>query len=500
MSVIASLAKETLIYGLSYSLGRVINFLLVTSYLTYRVFTGEDGYFAIYQDLYFYIGLLLGVLTLRMETTYFRFVSEDKYSEWIYPLATQAVFSISVFFTGVLIIGEREVLSFLNYEGEFRGHLYIAIGILICDVFSSLPFAKLRYEKRPKRYAWIKLSGLLLNIFLVLFIFECLPLIVPTFINLISTSSQKLYMVLISNFLASILSLLLLHKEIKDGLRLVNWSLLKPVLRYSWPLILVTLSYTIIQNGYTSFLKYILPGESLENLRMSDSLVAATRLAVIMNLFVTAFNYGVEPFFFRYAGKKNSGEAYATISLFFIICASAIYIFTCINLGLFANLLGPTYRKAIYLVPILLMGNIFAGMYTNMSVWYKLADRTATAAFISSLGLILNVLLFIILIPRFGLDTSAWITLTVYIFISIMSYIQGQRNMPIPYHMMRMFAYLIFSIIVVYLTNLIFNSMIVNNAARLISSVVILGVYAYWVYQKEVLSERFQIKDHSKTL
>ncbi|MFZ1517070.1 MAG: polysaccharide biosynthesis C-terminal domain-containing protein [Saprospiraceae bacterium] len=500
MSIIASLAKETMIYGLSYSLGRVINFLLVTSYLTYRVFTGEDGYFAIYQDLYFYIGLLLGVLTLRMETTYFRYVSEDKYAAKIYPLATQAVFWISFFFAAGIVVGEKHILNFLNYEGDFSGHLYIALGILICDVLSSLPFAKLRYEKRPRRYAWIKLSGLLLNIVLVIFFFECLPLFYPSFIDLISTSSQKLYMVLLANLIASLLSLLLLQKEIRTGLQSVNWQFLRPVLKYSWPLILVTLSYTIIQNGYTSFLKYILPGESLDNLRMSDSLVAATRLAVIMNLFVTAFNYGVEPFFFRYAGKKNSGEAYASISLFFIICAGAIYIFTCLNLGLFANLLGPSYRNALNLVPILLMGNIFAGMYTNMSVWYKLSDRTGTAAMISMLGMILNSILFIILIPRYGINASAWITFTVYVFISALSYLQGQRNMPIPYHLGRMFAYLIFSVLAVYLTNIIFSSLGLSNITRMITSIGILMMYTYWVYHKEVLSHRFQIIDHNSIL
>ena len=168
------------------------------------------------------------------------------------------------------------------------------------------------------------MSGLLLNIFLVLFIFECLPLIVPTFINLISTSSQKLYMVLISNFLASILSLLLLHKEIKDGLRLVNWSLLKPVLRYSWPLILVTLSYTIIQNGYTSFLKYILPGESLENLRMSDSLVAATRLAVIMNLFGNQL--WSRTFLFSVCWKKEFRRSICyNFIIFYYLCQCDLY-------------------------------------------------------------------------------------------------------------------------------------------------------------------------------
>ncbi|MBK7232280.1 MAG: hypothetical protein IPH93_08450 [Saprospiraceae bacterium] len=444
MSNIVSLGKETLIYGLSYSLGRVINFLLITSYLTYRVFEKEDGFFSIYQDLYFYIGLFLGILTLRMETVYFRFVSDPQYKELIYPLASRLIWIVSGLFLFIIITFRSPILDWMKYGSSLSLHLLMACFILVLDVIVSLPFAKIRYDKKPIRYAWIKLTGLLMNVILVLGIFEGIKFWLESGSLSELSSERKLLYVLMANLLASFLTTLLLFPEILQAIKKVDWSPLKKMFSYTWPLIVVTLSFTIIQSGYTSYLKYLLSDDVKANLMATDSLNAAFRLAVIMNLFLTAFNYAAEPFFFRHASNTNAKQHFADLSYVFILCCSVIYLVTCLNLNLFSLLLGTNYRASMHLVPVLLMGNIFSGLYYNLSAWNKLTDKTLMAAGISFSGLVLNTVLYILLIPMLGLDASAWILLVVYFWMCAWSYFQGQKHYPIPYQLIPMFLNLSF--------------------------------------------------------
>ncbi|MBK9270806.1 MAG: hypothetical protein IPM48_04355 [Saprospiraceae bacterium] len=446
MSVIRSLAKETLIYGLSYSLGRVINFLLITSYLTYRVFVSEDGYFSIYQELYFYVGLFLGLLTLRMETSYFRFVTDDRYSEIIYPIASRLVWLCSAIFLLIVFLAKNQILAWMKYEDNLDAHLMIASFILVMDVLISLPFAKIRYDKRPLRYAWIKLTGLMINVVLVLIFFEGIPLLNEEFNLHHLSSEQKLFYVLFANLLASLMTLILLYKEISEAFAPVReWSLVKTLIQFAWPLVVVTFSFIIIQSGYTSYLKYLLSDDAKSNLVASDSLNAAFRLAVIMNLFLTAFNYAAEPFFFRQAKKQDGKKHFADLSLAFVFSCCVIYLFTTANLSLVSQLLGPNYRNALHLVPILLMANIFSGMYYNLSAWNKLTDQTLLAAGISFSGLILNTILYFLWLPIYGLDASAWIMCLVYFWMCAWSYFQGQKHYPIPYRLLPMFLSLAFA-------------------------------------------------------
>ncbi|MGB4968527.1 MAG: hypothetical protein WBO31_03285, partial [Saprospiraceae bacterium] len=283
-----------MIYGLSYSLGRLLNFLLVTVYLT-RVFASDRAFFSIYAEVYFLIALFLGLLSLRMETTFFRFVSDEKYKSSIYPLASQMVFFISLIFIVLLYVFIKPIEDFLQYP-NLRMVIYMAGWIALLDVICSLPFSKLRYQKRAFRYAWIKLTGLLLNIILVL-----------AFINFIDgTPAKKLEFVILANLISSIVVFIFLLPEFKESIAKADWSLSKKILNYAFPLILVTLSFIFIQYGSTSILKYFLPGSIIENLDTSSQYNAAVRIAVIMNLFVTAFNYAAEPFFFRNMSVENS--------------------------------------------------------------------------------------------------------------------------------------------------------------------------------------------------
>lgn len=476
MTVFHNLAKETLIYGLSYSLGRVINFLLVTSYLTYRVFTQTDGFFSIYQDLYFYIGLLLGALSLRMETAFFRYSSDSDSRSDVYPLMNQMIWLVCGIFAAIVYFFQTEILAFLKYDKSLTPHLWLAVWILITDVIIAIPFARIRFEKKPLRYAWIKLSGLVLNIFCVIFIFEGFHFFNENWVVNAMSSEDKLLYVLIANAVGSSISLLFLNKEILLAFQKSDWSPVFKILRYSIPLIIITFCFTIIQSGYTSYLKYLLSEDASENLKMTDALNAAFRLAVIMNLFLTAFNYAAEPFFFRHGKNKNAHFHFASVSKIFIYCCCMIFLFTSLNIDLFSFLLGERFRSAMHLVPILLLANIFSGLYSNLSVWNKLTDRNHHAAIISIIGLILNTGLYFVLVPILGVQSAAWIMLIVYMIMCLLSYIQGQKHYPIPYPIAEMFLVMGFSVFIVYFSLFIemdnqILQIIVQNIIFLLTSI-----------------------------
>lgn len=436
MASLRSLARETLIYGMSYSLGRLINFLLVTNFLT-SVFSDNRAYFSIYTEIYFFIALFLGILGLRMETTFFRFVSDESSKSKIYPLASQFVFIASFIFIAGIYLFIKPIEAILNYP-ELRTHIYLAAWICILDVISALPFSKIRYQKQAVRYAWIKLSSILLNVILV--------------VSMVSyfggSPAEQLKYVLLANLIASIISFIFLIPEIRESFQKADWTLAKVVMRYASPLVIVSFSFIIIQYGASSLLKYFLPGSILENLDQSSTYNAAARLAVIMNLFVTAFNYAAEPFFFRHKHAENSRSDFARLSLYFVISCSFVYLFTVLYRDLFAYLLDKNFRGELFLVNILLLANIFAGIYTNFSSWYKLTDKNYLAAWISFLGMILMILLNIILIPYLGNASAAYANLACYLFICALSYYQGQKYFPIPYKMWKMSGYLIFCVLI----------------------------------------------------
>ncbi len=478
MQVFKSLAKETMLYGLSYSLGRVLNFLLSTSYLTYKVFIEQDGTLALFQDIYFYIALFLGILSLRMETSLFRFLNKDK-SDSIYALLSQFVGIACIVFLIFYFLFKNQIQKLLAYPENFDRCIFLAILIIILDVLSSLPFAKLRYDQKAKRYAWIKLLGILINIALVLFFFE-FYFQKDQILRL--SPSGKIFYILLSNLLSSAIVLILLYKEIFKSFKKADWSLSSEIIKYSWPLIAVTLMFTVIQYGYVSFLKFLLPGNVSENYSVADDISATARLAVIMNIFITAFNYAVEPFFFRHAQNKNSKEHYAKLNLFFVITCSIIFILISVNSSIVSYFISSQFRQSINLLPILLMANIFSGIYTNLSSWYKLTDKTLMAAGISFIGFILNIVLFIILTPRLGVEAAAWISVIVYFVMCVLSVWQGMKHYPIPYEYSKTIFYLLIAVIISFLHN---HYVELNPILNVLLSIIYVCPILYWAYRSE---------------
>jgi len=474
VSGIRSLAVETLVYGMSYALGRLIHFLLVTVYLT-RVFAGDRAFFSIYSEVYFLIALVLSLLGLRMETGYFRYASDGKHGAGnIYPLASQLVWIACGIFLLVVHLLLKPIGAWLHYP-ELLGVISMAAWIAVLDVASALPFARLRYEKKPTRYAWIKMGGILLNVALVLLLLHQHQ----------GTAAQKLALVVGANLVSSAVVLVLLIPELRSALKPANWGLSPQLMHYVVPLIVVSLAYVFMQYGSTSLLKYFLPGDVRANLDTSSSYNAAVRLAVVMNLFATAFGYAVEPYFFRSAKAGDARESYARIAYYFAVCGAFIYLGTTLFVEAFALLLDKHYRDELFLVQILLLANLFMGLFSTISSWYKLTDNNRLLAGVSLSGMVLMVVLNIVLIPRFGNASAAYANLAAYAFVCGVAYVQGRSRYPVPYRPLALLSWIGGSVLAANALPALYRALSLPGLAGYALSLLALGVYALLFWQLE---------------
>jgi O-antigen/teichoic acid export membrane protein len=443
MSLLRKLAGETAIYGFSYILSRVLYYVVFTAYLTRVISTTEFG---IYRDLYFYVAILLIFLTFRMETTYFRFAREDRGAVNAMSMFFLAVFA-GIFFLG-LWWWDDDVARWLEYPDKTILIMMLG-GVLFFDTLISVPFASLRQQNRPMRFLVLKLGSIVLNILFVLFFLEALPHIAgsdPSW-PAIFRSDDKLFYVILSNLLASgITLLLLLPIMLRQPFR---WDpgFLKKMLSYSWPLVIVGVAGVVNQYGSVPFLKQFLKGDTASNLSEGGIYAAAASLAILLSLFTTAFNYAAEPFFFAHKDKENARSVYADVALAFTIVGSLMMLMILGYIDLFQLLIGKDFRQGLSVVPVLLLAFLFLGIYYNVSAWYKLADKTIIGAWISILGMLVTIGLSIILIPRFGMIGSAWTALACYMVEVIVCYWIGQKIYPIPYKIWRMLGWISISLL-----------------------------------------------------
>lgn len=492
MSLLKTLAKETAIYGLSFSLVRVLNFVIMTPYLSKRIFPHDGAFMSIHQDIYLYVALFLGVLTLRMETSLFRFIEDPKYKNSIYAIASKLIIGVALIFIVICYIWTAWIQRALHYPDSLQAHIIIAAWIVFFDAICSVPFAYLRYKNKAKKYAVIKVCSVLFNILIVLFIFDVLPLWVPDFSQHLINPDQRLWYILFANMLSSVIAFCFLYKEMADVFytKGTDWKILKPVLNYSWPLILVTLAFTINTTGATSFLKMLLPGTNMQNFEQTKEYVAAWRLAVIMNIFVTTFNYAAEPFFFKHQKREDSRQVYADVSLYFVISCCFIYLGICLFKDIAHFFFPSSYLGSIYLISILMMANIFSGISTNFSAWYKLSDNTRMAAIINISGLALTFIHSILFIPKFGLEASAWILLACNVFITIASYVQGQKHYPIPYNMTKIILYLLASLCIVFFIPRIIELLKFGKLYEYLIYTLVMVIFCIYIYFFEYKNNR----------
>ena len=496
MSQLRKLAGETVWYGLSSIIGRVISFLLTPLY-TSIFLLGEYG---VVTELLAYAAFFNVIYMYGMETAYFRFATknQEKNQEY-FNLCVSSIIASSFLISASLILLAEPIMSVLGYEGKEEIIYWIA-AILAIDSIYALPFAKLRLEGKAKRFAFIRLANVLvavsLNLFFLVF---CDGVVNDRFlgefkglVSTVYTPDFNVKYVFLSNLLANCLFIVLLFPQFKAFRFTFNYARFKPLLIYGFPIMVIGIAGTTNEMLSRTLLKFILPEgfyPSQTNIEALGVFGACYKLSVLMMLGTQAFRYAAEPFFFSKASQSDSPELFSNVMKGFIIFNCLVFLGVTVNLEPLSIIFlrNPEYRDGLYIVPFLLMGYLFLGIYYNLSVWFKVTDKTKYGAMITGLGTVITVVANLLLIPILGYFGSALTTLVTYFFMAALSYYLGQKHYPIPYKVSNAVFYLLTASILSYLSyHIDFNSLFLNIIARNTSVILFLLI----IY----LSERKNLK------
>lgn len=484
MSTAKKFAGQTLVYGISTIASRVLTFIMTPIY-TRSYALGANG---IITTMYSYVSITNALLTFGMETTFFRYLNKHADNKQkVYNNAFASVVAITILFLLFTLPFIGHIAGFINIDhaqkhsgahaaigaspADFLKYTWLFVAIVVVDAWCAIPFVKLRADGKPTRYGIIKLASVLVFVgFNMLFIY-----VIPFWLNhnyvgagwISSWYAPKwVGYVFISELLSSIVTLFLLLPELLKLKFEFDTAMLLNMYSYSWPVLIANLSYLVNENMDKILLGRLLPGNAAIDVGIYG---ACAKIAVFLSVFVNAFRLGAEPFFFNHAKNKNAGQTYARIMDYFVIAVCIIFIGLIANIGLVKQVwVTPAYWVGLRVVPPLLFGYVSLGIYMNLSIWYKLSDQTKYGLYISGVGAILTIVLNVIFIPMYSYMASAWTSLIAYTVMMILSYVWGQKNYPIPYKLKKNLAYIVSSVVVVYLSFYVFKQNIFIGDALLL--------------------------------
>lgn len=437
-----SLAGQTMVYGMGTIVPRLLNYLLVPYYT--RVF--EQGVYGQITELYAYVAFLLVLLTYGMETAFFRFAQKHEVNK-----VFNSIFSLIIITTGIFIlvisVSFGALASVIQYSGNSEYVLFIGL-IVALDAATAVPFALLRKQNMARKFAIIKLVNVVVNVSLNLLFLTVFPKFsLQLAINIFGEGSTLLVWVFVINLFSSALSLIMLLPRMKRFRWNLDLAFLKPILKYALPVLIVGIAGMVNEVIDKILLKYLLPDSSTAMMQLGVY-GANYKLGVLMTLFIQMFRYAAEPFFFAQADKADSKILFARVMNYFVIFGLMIFLMVTLYLDVFKLLIGKSYREGLTIVPIVLIANLFYGIFFNLSIWYKLTDRTGDAAYVSIGGAVITIILNIILIPFIGYLGAAWAHLACYFFMMVVSYSWGNKVYPIPYQVGRISAYIAVSLMI----------------------------------------------------
>ena len=437
MSQIKKLAGQTAIYGLSSIVGRLLNYLLVPIYT--RVF--DPNAYGVVSEFYAYVTFLIVAYTYGMETAFFHFSTEGSDKNKIYSTGLSTLLVSSGLFSGLLILFAGPIANGLGYPNHPEYIIWFAL-ILAFDALTALPFSRLRQENKAKTFAGLKMLNILINIGLNLFFLAWLPkLVVPgNWADAIYNPAMGVGYVFLSNLISSGVTLLCLTKHFKFIRFPVDFTMVKSMLIYAFPLLIAGFAGMINETLDRAILKYLVTDKA-SAMHQLGIYSACYKLSILMTLFVQTYRYAAEPFFFSQRDKQNSRELYATVMNYFVLICSVIFLGVMLYIDIVKIFIGSKFHEGLNVVPILLFANLFLGVYLNLSMWYKLSGQTRYGAWFSVAGAIITILFNLWLIPIMGYTGAAWATFICYASMMVISYIYGQKFYPIPYHVKDFFIY-----------------------------------------------------------
>ncbi len=472
-------------YGASSIAARFINYLL-TPYLTYTLANKSD--YGKMGLIYSLIPILNVVFTYGFETAYFRFASKEGNKGTIYSTAALSLLFSTFLFSGLLWVGQPFLCEVTGLS-DYPQIVQLSIFIIGLDALSTIPFARLREEGRPVKFAFIKISGILLNIFFTWFFISYCPAELEKdpfspIQYIYSPFTNPIVYVVFANMIQSAFTLLLLFSEINKIQFKFSFKLWKQMIVYSLPLVIAGMGGMINETFDRLMLRWWLPGEAIFREEQVGIYNACYKLSILITLFIQAFRMGAEPFFFKQAEGQNPKRVYARVMKFFVIVISIMFLVVSLFMPVWKYFIGPKYWDGLSVVPILLLANMFLGIYYNLSIWYKLSQRTMAGAWITLIGAAITILINYIFISGYSYMACAWATFFCYGSMMVISFIWGQRNYRIPYAWKKLVAYLIIVVLLFFLHNTIIH-FIRYKVADLLSAFLLLYIFVWFVAQVE---------------
>lgn len=458
LNPIKRLAGQTAIYGTSSIIGRLLNYLLVPVYT--RVFVTQD--FGIFIEMYSYVAFLIVILTYGMETAFFRYTEkESNNKQTVFSTSFISLLITSTLFITLVILNSESLAALVRYpeNPEYIRWLAIIVGL---DALSSIPFARLRAENKAIRFVTIKLINIGINITLNLFFIVFCPWVLKNDYTVLSSIIAPIYdstigvgYIFISNLIATTATFILLLPQIINA----NWKfdpwLWKRMIIYSLPLLLGGLAGVANEALDKLLLKYMLP----QDIAMSQVGIygACYKISIMMTIFIQAFRFAAEPFFFAQAQAQNAKELYGEVMKYFVIVCLIIFLSIMLFMDIVQHFIGEQYREGLIVVPILLLANMFLGIYFNLSIWYKITGKTHFGAIFALTGALITLLLNIWWIPIIGYIGSAWATFACYLTMTVLSFYFGKRHYKIKYDVPKIMFFILSGVSIYLISNLILN-------------------------------------------
>ncbi len=440
MGKLQSLAKDTAIYGLSSIIGRFLNYLLVPLYTAKM--SVESGNYGVVTNIYAWTAILLVFLTFGFETTFFRFASKEKGEvNKVFSMSMQVIGALCGIFLLLVFLFLPSVADALGYSmhPEFIGMMAVVVAL---DALQSIPFGLLRLQNRALKFASLKLLNIFTNITLNLVVFVLLPWLNEinpgVFNNFYNPDNQAFYVFFINLVCTSFITIFFIP-ELKIFRFTIDGALLKSMLKYSWPLLLLGIAGILNLNADKILYPYLVPGE--EGIRDLSIYGASVKVAAIMAMLMQAFRYAYEPFVFGNSKDKDSKALYAKAMKYFIVIALLAFLVVMFYMDILRHIISPDYWSGLKVVPIIMAAEIFMGIYFNLSFWYKLNDETYWGAIFSFVGCALLFVINILFVPKYGYMACAWASFTGYFTAMLLSYIVGQKRNAINYDIKDIFKY-----------------------------------------------------------
>ena len=482
MANLKSLVKDTAIYGLSSIVGRFLNYLLVPLY-TAKIAASSGGY-GVITNLYAYTALFMVILTYGMETTFFRYVNkEGEDPKKVYSTILTSVAFTSITFIVLVLLFISPISSSMGYAGH-PSYVWVMAMTVAIDAFQCIPFAYLRYKKKPIKFAVLKLLFIVMNILLNLMFFLFLPALYeshPDVIGHIYSPSVGVGYAFYINLFCTASITFCFYKELTGFKYVFDWKLMKKMLGYGLPILVLGIAGILNQTADKIIFPYVYKSaDANEQLGIYG---AASKIAMIMAMITQAFRYAYEPFVFGKGSDKKNKDTYAAAMKYFIVFTLLAFLMVMGYMDILQYIIGGDYREGLRVVPIVMAAEIMMGVYFNLSFWYKLIDKTMWGAVFSGIGCLVLIIINVLFVPVYGYMACAWAGFAGYGTAMMLSYFVGQKKYPINYPLKDIALYVVLSLVLFVGINMSNDNF--SMLPALVCNTVIILLFAVFIVKKE---------------